>query len=65
MKTMLITFFDVKGIIHFECVPQGQIFNQTYYVEVLKRCVKLFVEEGLNFGPTTGFSTMAILQPTR
>jgi len=24
VKTMLICFFDIKGLIHFEFVPQGQ-----------------------------------------
>jgi hypothetical protein len=37
MKTMLITFFNIKGIIHFEFLPQGQTFNEAYYVEILKQ----------------------------
>jgi hypothetical protein len=37
MKTMLITFFDIKGAtIHFDFIPQGQTVNQAYYVEILK-----------------------------
>jgi len=48
MKTMLINFFDIMGIVHFEFIPQGQTVNQTYCVAKLKLCV----EKGMNFGPT-------------
>ena len=34
---MLICFFDIKGLVHFEFVPQGEIANQQFYLEVLKR----------------------------
>ena len=37
IKTMLITFFDQKGLVHHEFVPQGQTVNQHFYQEVLKR----------------------------
>jgi hypothetical protein len=37
IKAMLICFFDISGIIHFEFVPEGTTVNQTFYVEVLKR----------------------------
>jgi len=37
VKTMLICFFDIKGLVHFEFIPQGQTVNQQFYLEVLKR----------------------------
>jgi hypothetical protein len=36
-KKMLIYFFDIRGITHFEFVPEGATVNQAFYVEVLKR----------------------------
>jgi hypothetical protein len=36
MKIMLITFFDIKGIVHFVFISQGQTVNQAYYVETMK-----------------------------
>jgi len=36
MKTVLITFFDIKGIVHFEFIPQGQTVGQAYYMEILE-----------------------------
>jgi hypothetical protein len=37
MKTMLITFLYINGIVQFEIIPQGRTVNQAYCVEILKR----------------------------
>lgn len=40
VKTMLIVFFDAKGVVHKEFLPQGQTVNAPYYVDVLERLRK-------------------------
>ena len=37
VKTMLLTFFDIRGIVHYEYVPTGQIINHVYYLEILTK----------------------------
>ena len=37
VKTMLIVFFDARGIIHHEFVPPNTTVNKEFYKEVLKR----------------------------
>ncbi len=37
---MLILFFDSKGIIHHKYVPEGQIVNATFYIQVLDHLCK-------------------------
>jgi len=37
IKTMLTVFFDSKGIIHKEFIPEGQTVNAQCYLGVLKR----------------------------
>jgi len=37
VKIMLLNFFDIRGIVHYEFVPTGQTVNQVYYLEVLER----------------------------
>ena len=40
---MLIVFFDAKGVVHKEFVPQVQTVNAAYYVDVLERLSKRFI----------------------
>ena len=43
VKTMLVCFFDHKGIVHYELISQGQMVNQQCYLEVLtslRECVQ-------------------------
>ena len=44
VKVMLITFFDIKGIVHFEFLPQGQTVNQYVFKEIL-RCLMRSVRD--------------------
>ena len=40
VKVMLIVFFDIQGIGHFEFLTQGQTVNQTVYKKILRRLVR-------------------------
>ncbi|UYV80101.1 hypothetical protein LAZ67_18001701 [Cordylochernes scorpioides] len=37
LKCLLITLFVVKGLVHYELVPECQTINQHYYLDVLRR----------------------------
>jgi hypothetical protein len=37
IKSMLIIFLDIRGIVHKEFVPPGQTVNGKFYCEVLRR----------------------------
>jgi hypothetical protein len=60
MKAVIITFFDIKGIIYTQFIPPGQ-----NYVEILKQLHETVGRKGLNFGQVIGFTTMTMLQQTR
>jgi hypothetical protein len=62
MKAVLITFFDIKVIVHFEFIPQGQTVNQAHYVQILKRLRETVCRKRPELWPTVGSSTMTILQ---
>ena len=40
VKTLLIAFFDNKGIIHEEFVPAGQTINTAFYKAILNRLLQ-------------------------
>jgi hypothetical protein len=37
IKTIFITFFDIRGAVHFEFISQGQRVNQLFNVAILKQ----------------------------
>jgi hypothetical protein len=39
VKTMLLTFGDIKGIVHYKFSPTGQTVSQVYYLELLKKAM--------------------------
>jgi hypothetical protein len=43
---LLITFFDIKGFVHFEVIPQGRTVSQAYYFVMLKRLRETVRREG-------------------
>ena len=45
VKVMLITFFDVRGIVHSEFLPQGQMINQQVYKEILQLLLRSVPEK--------------------
>jgi hypothetical protein len=49
MKMMLITLFEIKFIVHFEFIPQGETVNQAYYEETAKKLLHAVIGKGLNF----------------
>ena len=40
VKVMLIAFFDIKGIVHFEFLPQDQTVNRYVYKKILRRLMR-------------------------
>jgi hypothetical protein len=35
MKTRIITFFDIKGTVYYEFIPQGRRANKANYIVIL------------------------------
>jgi hypothetical protein len=60
IKVLLIAFFDVRGIVHMEFLPQGTTINQHVYKEILQRLLRSIIgTKGEIFGiRTPGCCTM-------
>jgi len=52
IKTLTVTFFDIKGVVHYQFIPQGQTINQVYFVEILKRLLETVRRERPELWPT-------------
>jgi len=50
---MLMNFFDIRWIVHYEFVPTGQTVNQVYYWKYWKGYVKKLDRNNPKFWPTT------------
>jgi hypothetical protein len=51
VKSMIVTFFDIKGIVHKEFVPTGQNVNSGFYCDILwGNCVNMREDVAPNFG---------------
>jgi hypothetical protein len=51
MKTMFITFFNIRGILFFAFISQCQAVNQAYYVEILKQLHEAMHRKGPELWP--------------
>ncbi|UYV69665.1 hypothetical protein LAZ67_7000149 [Cordylochernes scorpioides] len=36
-KVLLVTFFDIKGIVHYEYIEEGQTINKESYLNIMRR----------------------------
>ena len=50
---MLLAFFDIRGIVHYEFEPTGKTVNQVYYLKVLERLREKLDGNDPNILPTT------------
>ena len=41
IKVLLTVFFDCKGMVHHEFLPQGRMVNKKYYIEIMRRLLEV------------------------
>ena len=64
-KTMVITFFNVRSIVHLEFTLQGEAVSQADYIETLTILHVAVLRKSLNFGATIGSSFKKTFQLTK
>ena len=57
------TFFYVKGMVHYEFLPQGQTVNHHVYKEILQRLLRSVREKGEICGKATHGCFITIMRP--
>jgi hypothetical protein len=62
MKTVLITLFGIKGIVHFDFIPQGHTVIQSYYMEILKQLHEVVLRRRPEVWPNEWISPPCLLQ---
>ena len=48
----MTVFFDVRGVVHYEFLSTRQTVNKEYYLSIMRRLQKQFVQKDQNYGPT-------------
>jgi hypothetical protein len=66
IKTMLIIYFDVKGIVRDEYIPPDYTMNQKYYIELLSESPKRIKKKkrDWSYRRMVGFCTRTMPQQT-
>ena len=56
VKVSLSGFFDCKGVVHHEFLPQGRTVNKEYYLEVVGRLCKPISQKRTELWKTNHFA---------
>jgi hypothetical protein len=65
IKIMLVTFLAIMTVVHFNFIPQGQIVNQVYCVEIKTWLLEPRRRTRPEFGQTIGSSITTMFQLTQ
>ena len=63
VKTIIISFFDVDGILHRQFVPPRQTVNQQFYLNVLKQLYETGYNENVQKSGRVGISSCTMTMP--